>query len=100
MELVNQHVKGIMEECKIRARDVGLKFDDETLEYIITNRDMIKLSPKVIYPHFTITGFMMSTCCPVTVSMKLIRQTRTKRLLIHARPYLFIMIVTRTGSMG
>ncbi len=50
MELVSQHVKGIMEECKIRARDAGLRFDDETLEYIVTNRDMIELSPKVMIP--------------------------------------------------
>jgi stage V sporulation protein R len=50
MELVSQHVKGIMEECKHRARDQGLKFDDETLEYIVTNRDMIELSPKVMIP--------------------------------------------------
>lgn len=50
MELVSQHVKGIMEECKVRARDHGLKFDDETLEYIVTNRDMIELSPKVMIP--------------------------------------------------
>jgi stage V sporulation protein R len=50
MELVSQHVKGIMEECKVRARDAGLNFDDETLEYIVTNRDMIELSPKVMIP--------------------------------------------------
>jgi len=50
MELVSQHVKGIMEECKLRARDRGLRFDDETLEYIVTNRDMIELSPKVMIP--------------------------------------------------
>lgn len=50
MELVSQHVKGIMEECKVRARDHGLKFDDETLEYIVTNRDMIELSPKIMIP--------------------------------------------------
>ncbi len=50
MELVNQHVKGIMEECKLRARDHGLVFDDETLEYVVTNRDMIELSPKVMIP--------------------------------------------------
>ncbi len=50
MELVSQHVKGIMEECKLRARDQGLKFDDETLEYIVTNRDMIELSPKIMIP--------------------------------------------------
>ena len=50
MELISQHVKGIMEECKLRAQDQGLKFDDETLEYIVTNRDMIELSPKVMIP--------------------------------------------------
>ena len=50
MELVSQHVKGIMEECKLRARDAGLSFDNETLEYIVTNRDMIELSPKVMIP--------------------------------------------------
>ncbi|MBU1193748.1 MAG: SpoVR family protein [Proteobacteria bacterium] len=50
MELVSQHVKGIMEECKLRARDHGLVFDDETLEYVVTNRDMIELSPKVMIP--------------------------------------------------
>ncbi|MEX1298535.1 MAG: SpoVR family protein, partial [Desulfotignum sp.] len=50
MELVSQHVKGIMEECKLRARDAGLRFDDETLEYIVTNRDMIELSPKLMIP--------------------------------------------------
>jgi stage V sporulation protein R len=50
MELVSQHVKGIMEECKLRARDAGLSFDNETLEYLVTNRDMIELSPKVMIP--------------------------------------------------
>ncbi len=50
MELISQHAKGIMEECKSRARDQGLKFDDETLEYIVTNKDMIELSPKIMIP--------------------------------------------------
>ena len=50
MKLIDQHAKKIMEECKIRARDAGLKFDDETLEYIVTNRDMIELSPKGMIP--------------------------------------------------
>jgi len=50
MELLNQHAKKIMEECKIKAREAGLKFDNETLEYIVTNRDMIELSPKVMIP--------------------------------------------------
>ena len=46
MELVNQHTKKIMEGCKERARDAGLLFEDETLEYIVTNRDLLELSPK------------------------------------------------------
>jgi len=50
MEIVDQHVKKIMEGCKKRARDAGLSFDDETLEYIVTNRDLIELSPKVMIP--------------------------------------------------
>lgn len=39
-----------MEGCKERARSAGLRFADETLEYIVTNRDMIELSPKVMIP--------------------------------------------------
>jgi stage V sporulation protein R len=39
-----------MEECKVRARYAGLTFDDETLEYIVTNKDLIELSPKVMIP--------------------------------------------------
>lgn len=39
-----------MEECKARARDAGLVFDNETLEYIVTNKDMIELSPKGMIP--------------------------------------------------
>lgn len=50
MKLINQHTKRIMEECKERARDAGLSFDDESLEYIVTNKDMIELSPKVMIP--------------------------------------------------
>ncbi|MBF0241333.1 MAG: SpoVR family protein [Desulfamplus sp.] len=50
MEIIDQHVKGIMEGCKKRARDAGLSFEDESLEYIVTNRDMIELSPKVMIP--------------------------------------------------
>ena len=51
MELVDQHVKGIMEGCKERARDQGLVFEDETLEYIVTNRDLLELNPKVMIPN-------------------------------------------------
>jgi stage V sporulation protein R len=50
MELINQHTKGIMEGCKERARAAGLSFTDESLEYIVTNRDMLELSPKVMIP--------------------------------------------------
>ena len=39
-----------MEECKVRARDAGLVFENETLEYIVTNKDMIELSPKGMIP--------------------------------------------------
>jgi stage V sporulation protein R len=50
MELINQHTKEIMEGCKVRAREAGLSFTDESLEYIVTNRDLIELSPKVMIP--------------------------------------------------
>jgi len=50
MNLIDQHTKAIMEECKVQAREAGLKFDNETLEYIVTNRNMIELSPKVMIP--------------------------------------------------
>jgi stage V sporulation protein R len=50
MELVSQHAKKIMEGCKERARDAGLRFQDESLEYIVTNRDFLQLSPKNMIP--------------------------------------------------
>jgi len=50
MELIDQHTKEIMEGCKQRAREAGLKFHDETLEYIVTNRDLLDLSPKMMIP--------------------------------------------------
>lgn len=50
MELINQKTKLIMEGCKERARAAGLSFDDETLEYVVTNRDMIELMPKNMIP--------------------------------------------------
>jgi len=50
MKLINQHAKKIMEDCKTRARDAGLSFDNETLEYVVTNRDMLELSPKGMIP--------------------------------------------------
>ncbi len=50
MELINQHTKRIMEGCKERAREAGLRFQDESLEYIVTNKDILELSPKVMIP--------------------------------------------------
>jgi stage V sporulation protein R len=50
MELIDQHTKHIMEGCKERARDAGLQFHDETLEYIVTNQDLIELGPKYMIP--------------------------------------------------
>ena len=50
MELISQHAKRIMEGCKERAREAGLRFQDESLEYIVTNRDLLDLSPKIMIP--------------------------------------------------
>ncbi len=50
MQLIDQHAKAIMEGCKERARHAGLRFDDESLEYIVTNRDLLELAPKVMIP--------------------------------------------------
>jgi stage V sporulation protein R len=50
MELVNQHTKSIMEGCKERAKDAGLNVHTETLEYIVTNKDLLELGPKNMIP--------------------------------------------------
>jgi len=50
MELINQHTKQIMEGCKERAKEAGLRFQDESLEYIVTNKDLLELSPKNMIP--------------------------------------------------
>jgi len=50
MELIDQHTKRIMEGCKERARSAGLSFGNETLEYLVTNRDLLELSPKGMIP--------------------------------------------------
>ncbi|MEJ5287123.1 MAG: SpoVR-like protein [Candidatus Kapaibacterium sp.] len=50
MELIDQRAKKIMEECKERARAAGLQFENETLEYIVSNRDLLELSPKNMIP--------------------------------------------------
>jgi stage V sporulation protein R len=39
-----------MEGCKKRALDAGLTFQDETLEYIVSNRDLLELTPKLMIP--------------------------------------------------
>jgi stage V sporulation protein R len=50
MELIDQHTKEIMEGCKERARSAGLRFENESLEYIVTNRDLLELTPKLMIP--------------------------------------------------
>jgi stage V sporulation protein R len=50
MELLNQKAKMIMEGCKERARGAGLVFTNDTLEYIVTNRDLLELTPKYMIP--------------------------------------------------
>jgi stage V sporulation protein R len=50
MELVDLRTKAIMEECRRRAEKAGLNIQGETLEYIVTNRDLIELSPKIMIP--------------------------------------------------
>jgi len=50
MELISQHTKKIMEGCKERARAAGLVFDDESIEYLVTNQDLIELQPKGMIP--------------------------------------------------
>lgn len=50
MELIDQKTKKIMEECKVRAEAAGLKIHGETLEYIVTNRELIELSAKAMIP--------------------------------------------------
>jgi stage V sporulation protein R len=50
MQLIDQHTKRIMEGCKERALAAGLRFQEETLEYIVTNRDLLELSPKLMIP--------------------------------------------------
>jgi len=50
MKLINQHTKKIMEGCKARAKEFGLNFSKDTLEYYVTNVDLIELSPKHMIP--------------------------------------------------
>ncbi|MDX1535519.1 MAG: SpoVR family protein [Candidatus Spechtbacterales bacterium] len=50
MKLFDQDAKAEMERCKKIARSVGLKFDEDTIEYVVSNKDMIWLSPKIMIP--------------------------------------------------
>lgn len=50
MDLIDQRTKGIMERCKANAKKAGLSFQDESLEYIVTNRDLLDLAPKNMIP--------------------------------------------------
>ena len=50
MKLLEQGMKSEMEECKERARSAGLCFQDNTLEYIVTNHDMLELNPSAMIP--------------------------------------------------
>ena len=50
MEIISQHTKKIMEGCKERARAAGLTFDQESIEYLVTNQDLLELQPKGMIP--------------------------------------------------
>lgn len=50
MKILSQEMKKAMEECKKRARKAGLQFSDNTLEYIVTNQDILELMPKHMIP--------------------------------------------------
>lgn len=50
MKTIDQQMKLEMEKCKRRAQAAGLEFPDNTLEYIVTNQDMLELSPKIMIP--------------------------------------------------
>lgn len=50
MKLISQRVKKIMNDCRAKAEAAGLNIRGETLEYIVTNQDMIELKPKVMIP--------------------------------------------------
>lgn len=50
MKLLDHRMKAEMEECKRRAREVGLIFPEDTLEYLVSNQDMLELMPKNMIP--------------------------------------------------
>ena len=74
MELIDQHTKKIMEGCKERAQAAGLRFQDESLEYIVTNRDLLEISPKLMMPTnlpFSITGMRRIRSCRIKLRASL-----------------------------
>lgn len=50
VQLIDNEEKARMERCKEHARVAGLVFPNETLEYIISNRMMLEIMPKVMIP--------------------------------------------------
>jgi len=50
IRLIDKEEKSRMECCKESAREVGLVFPDETLEYVITNRALLGIKPKGMVP--------------------------------------------------
>ncbi len=50
VQLINPEEKARMEKCKESARAAGLSFPEETLEYVISNRAMLEIHPKVMIP--------------------------------------------------
>ena len=50
MEIISQKTKKIMEECKVRAKVAGLEIKSDTLEYIVTNQELIELRSKAMIP--------------------------------------------------
>ncbi|MBI4438634.1 SpoVR family protein [Candidatus Woesearchaeota archaeon] len=50
MNIIDQHAKKLMERCKDRARESGLRFSDETLEIILKNEEIVRLEAKGFIP--------------------------------------------------
>ena len=48
MKIIDPKEKVLMEKCKEKARDVGLKFKDDTLEYNVTNLELRRILPKTV----------------------------------------------------
>lgn len=50
MKLISSSAKKVMEHCKKRAEEAGLKVDSGTLEFIVGNRELIDLEAKLMIP--------------------------------------------------